>query len=445
MSRHAEAEPAANAPARRPRPTGRRPARGLFRHAVAEALNALSYYRLRSVLTMLSVTWGIASLVLLLSYGNGFSVTLVQAFDQIGKDLIVIFPGQTSGQAGGERAGRRILIELDDIETLRENVPAIEAIAPEVRRFLPLSFGPRTRNFGVCGVEAPFGRIRRLEVSTGRFLSDDDVLYRRRVVVIGADVKKELFNTQPAVDSEVRIGGMRFLVIGVLEKKTQITDYSGPDDRKVFIPYSTMATMINTRYVDNIVVLPAQNQFRHRIIPELRAALARIHHFGVDDERAVVILDWNEFRVTVTNLASGLQVLLAIIGSLTLSIGAVGVMNIMLVSVAERTREIGIIKALGARRRFILAQILLEGLTLTAAGGVCGFVLAALLTKLIGTLPLLGPMFGDTSGRGDIHLAISFSALATASVVLTVVGLMASIIPAVRAARLDPVQAIRSE
>ncbi len=417
----------------------------MIHHIFSEALNVLGHYRLRSALTMLSVTWGIASLVLLLSYGNGFETALVKAFDQIGKDLIVIFPGQTSEQAGGERAGRRILLELRDVQALLEGVPTIEAISPEVRRFLPVNYGYRTRTYKVTGVHASFGRIRRMGLAQGRFLSDEDVLYHRRVAVIGADVKKELFSVVPAVGADIKINGARFTVIGVLEQKTQITDYSGPDDHSAVVPYTTLATMVNARYLSDIVVLPAHNHFRHRIIDDLRAALARAHHFGVRDERAVVILDWNEFRTIVTNLSTGLQVLLTVIGALTLSIGAVGVMNIMLVSVAERTREIGILKSLGARRRHILAQILLEGLTLTAAGGLLGFLIAALLTRLIGTLPLLGPLFEDTSGQSDIHLGLSFSALALASAVLVLVGLVAGLVPALRAARLDPVAALRSD
>lgn len=417
----------------------------MIRHVFSEAFNALSHYKLRSALTMLSVTWGIASLVLLLSYGNGFRTALVEAFDQIGKDLIVIFPGQTSEQAGGERAGRRIMLELRDVEALREGVPTIEAISPEARRHVPVNFGYRTRNYSVAGVYAPFGRIRRTEIAEGRFLSEEDVLHRRRVAVIGADLKKELFSGMPAIGADIKISGVRFTVIGVLEKKTQITNYSMPDDRSAFVPYTTLATMMNVRYLDDIVVLPVQNHFRQRIVEDLRAALARAHHFGARDERAVTILDWNEFRSIVTNLSFGLQVLLTIIGALTLSIGAVGVMNIMLVSVAERTREIGILKSLGARRRHILGQILLEGLTLTAAGGLFGFLLAALLTALIGTLPLLGPIFEDSSGQSDVHLGISFSALAVASAVLILVGLVAGLVPALRAARLDPVAAMRSE
>jgi putative ABC transport system permease protein len=202
---------------------------------------------------------------------------------------------------------------------------------------------------------------------------------------------------------------------------------------------------MDIRYLNNIVVLPVSNRFRDRLIPDLRAALARAHNFNVRDERAVEILDWNKFRGLVENLSLGLNLLLTIIGALTLSIGAVGVMNIMLVSVTERTREIGVLKALGARRRHILAQILLEGTTLTAAGGLGGFLLAAGITRLIGSLPLLGPLFEDTSGQGDVHLGISFSALLISSAVLIAVGLVAGLSPAIRAARLDPVQAIRSE
>ncbi len=417
----------------------------MIRHVFGEALNALSHYKLRSALTMLSVIWGVASLMLLLSYGEGFGFALTKAFDQIGKDLIVIFPGQTSLQAGGERSGRRIQLELSDVNAIREGVPTVEAVSPEVRRFLPVTLGYRVRDYGIAGVHAAFGRIRDMEIADGRFLSEEDVLHRRRVAVIGATLKTEMFSGRPAVGSEIKISGVRFAVIGVLKKKTQITNYSMPDDMSAFVPYPSLSTFTDIRYLNDIVVLPVSNRFRDRLIPDLRAALARAHNFNVRDERAVEILDWNKFRSIVTGLSLGLNLLLTIIGALTLSIGAVGVMNIMLVSVTERTREIGVLKALGARRRHILAQILFEGSTLTALGGLGGFLLAAGITRLIGSLPLLGPLFEDTSGQSDVHLGISFSALAVSSLVLIAVGLISALLPAIRAARLDPVQAIRSE
>jgi putative ABC transport system permease protein len=265
------------------------------------------------------------------------------------------------------------------------------------------------------------------------------------VAVIGENLRHELFSGLPALDSEIKINGVRFTVIGILEKKTQISNYAEPDDMTAFVPFTTLAGMADARYLDNIVLLPASNHFRDRIVADVRSALARAHNFNEKDTRAVEIIEWNQFLALITNLSLGLNILLTIIGTLTLSIGAVGVVNIMLVSVAERTREIGVLKALGARRRHILLQILFEGLLLTVTGGLLGFGLSTLLVKLIGSLPFLGPLFEDNSGKGDIHLSVSISALLVSSSILVVVGIIAGMIPAIRAARLNPVQAIRNE
>jgi len=254
-----------------------------------------------------------------------------------------------------------------------------------------------------------------------------------------------MFSGIPALDADLKINGVRFTVIGVLEKKTQITNYETPDDMNAFVPFTTFSGMTDTRYLNNIVLLPASNQFRDRIVADVRAALARAHNFNTQDERAVEIIEWNKFLVLITNLSMGLKILLTIIGTLTLSIGAVGVINIMLVSVTERTREIGVLKALGARRVHILLQILFEGLVLTLTGGLFGFVLAWIAVKAVGSLPFLGAIFDDTSGRGDIHLLVSASALMISSSILVLVGVIAGMIPAWRASRLNPVQAIRAE
>jgi putative ABC transport system permease protein len=417
----------------------------MIRHIISEALNALGYYRLRSALTMLSIIWGVASLVLLLAYGQGFDRALRQAFLQIGKDLVAVFPGQTSMQAGGERAGRPVMLDLRDVKAIQEGVPTVEAVSPEFRRFLPLVFNDRTRRYSVAGVYAAYGRIRDAEIVAGRFLTEEDVIQHRRVVVIGDRVQHELFSGMPALGADLKLNGARFTVIGILRKKTQVTNYAPPDDMTAFIPFTTLSGMVDTRYLQDIVLLPVNNQFRDRIAADVRAALARAHNFNANDTRAVMIIEWNKFLSIITNVTLGLKILLTIIGTFTLSIGAVGVVNIMLVSVTERTREIGVLKALGARRRHILLQILIEGLVLTFSGGLLGFGLAAALVKMIGTIPFLGPLFEDTSGRSDIHLAVSISALLVSSAILIAVGLIAGMIPALRASRLDPVQAIRSE
>ena len=417
----------------------------MISHLISEALSALNHYRMRSALTMLSITWGVAALVLLLAYGQGFERALISAFLQIGKDLVVVFPGQTSMQAGGERSGRRIRLELSDVRAIREGVPTVEMVSPEARRRYPFNFNERVRSYSVAGVYACYQHIREENVASGRFLCEEDVLHRRRVVVIGENIRKELFSGIPAVDSEIKINGVRFTVVGVLEKKTQISNYDAPDDMTAFIPFTALASLADVRYLNNIVLLPVSNHFRDRVVADVRAALARAHNFNVQDTRAVNIMEWNKFLSLVTNLSAGLKILLGVIGSFTLSIGAVGVVNIMLVSVAERTREIGVLKALGARRIHILLQIFIEGLMLTSGGGLLGFGAGWASVRLIGSLPFLGALFEDASGRGDIQLTMSVSALAATAFVLAAVGLIAGMIPAWRASRLHPVQALRSE
>jgi putative ABC transport system permease protein len=371
--------------------------------------------------------------MLLLSYGQGFERALTQAYLQIGKDLVVVFPGQTSMQAGGERSGRPVMLELKDVTAIQEGVPTVEAVSPEVRHFFPLVFNERTRSYSVAGVYASYERIRNTAIATGRFLSEEDVLQRRRVVVIGENLRHELFSGLPALGGELKIGGVRFTVIGVLEKKTQITNYEPPDDLTAFIPFTTFSGMIDTHYLQDIVLLPASNQFRDRIEKDVRAALARAHNFNVNDTRAVTIIEWNKFLAIITSVSLGLKILLTIIGTFTLSIGAVGVVNIMLVSVTERTREIGVRKAIGATRKNILAQFTMEAVTLCMVGGLMGILTGALLTLIL------------HFAVGFLHASLSLTWVLIAFAVSCIIGLVFGIYPAWKAANLDPIEALRYE
>ncbi|HWP59625.1 MAG TPA: ABC transporter permease [Candidatus Acidoferrales bacterium] len=404
----------------------------MIRYIFGEAWNALTHYRLRSLLTMLSVIWGVASLMLLLSYGQGFDQAMTRAFQAIGKDLIVVFPGQTSMQAGGERAGRRVLLELRDLDGISDNVPTIQAISPEVRRWLPVTFGYRSREYGITGIYTPFQRIRNMAVEDGRLLTEDDVRGRRRVAIIGSTVKRELFSGLPAVGREIKINGIPFAVVGVLKKKVQISNYGAPDDMRVLVPLTTLSELVDTRYLSNIVIVPVNGVPRKRVIGEIRAALARVHNFNPRDERAVWIVDWNELGAIITNLGLGLKIILAVIGTLTLSIGAVGVMNIMLVSVTERTREIGIRMAVGARASDILLQFLVEAVVMAAMGGLLGIFLgiasSGLLNRWAQWPVLISP--------GIVAVAFLFSAA---------VGIFFGLYPARKAAHLDPIEALRYE
>ncbi|MSV28749.1 MAG: ABC transporter permease [Bryobacterales bacterium] len=411
-----------------------------------EAAQALRFNRLRSVLTTVSLGWGVACFVILYSYGDGFELALSTAFRAVGQDLILMFGGQTSTQAGGERSGRRIRLELSDVDAIRESVPLLAAISPEAMLVrATVVRGHRTQTVTIRGVAESYGRIRNMTMTSGRWIGAEDQIQKQRVAVIGAKAAEKLFGEIPPDGEEVVINGLRFSIIGTLKSKTQVSNYNTPDNECLFIPFETMSFLRTIKYPDFIVWSPINPIFRKDALRQVRAVLARTHNFSTNDERAVRMIVFNEFMRVIDTMCLALKVLLGFVGTLTLAVGAVGLANIMLVAVSQRTREIGVLKALGATRRDILAQFLLEAMAIVTLGGALGVLTGYVATALIGSLPLLGPLFKDTTGQGDIHLQISRFAVLTSTLMLETVGLVAGLLPAIKASRLDPIEALRYE
>jgi putative ABC transport system permease protein len=417
----------------------------MFKDVFTQSWNALARNPTRSLLTMLGIVWGIVAVTILIAYGDGFRSVLVAGFNAFGQSAVICWPGQTGEQAGGQRAGKRVKFEKADMENIIAEASLVKQISLETVRWYDISFGDRFASTAIRGVYVDYGDIRNEDPERGRWISGEDFNERRRVVVIGGKLAKKLFSGQDPIDQTVRISGVRFTVIGVVNKGIQLSNYFNSDDESAFIPYSTAGDLWDTRYASVIVISPVAPQFEKDAIQQVRATLAKRQQFSPTDKNAMDAFGREEFRPIIDGLTIGLQVLLLFIGSLTLGIGGVGLTNIMLVSVDERIREIGLRRALGAKKWHIRLQFFLEAFLLTALGGVIGMILSYVISAVTPKLPLLGAMMGDSSGKGDIQLQISFGAILLSTAVLIAVGVMAGLVPAMRASKLDPVEALRCD